>query len=122
VNEVLMSDYQSIVTEVDGGVGILTLNKAQRHNAFDEQLIAEITAGLRELDADAEVRVVVLSSTGKSFCAGADLNWMRAAAATRRRKTCATRSAWPSSCRPSTNSRSRRLRACRDLPTAVASA
>jgi methylglutaconyl-CoA hydratase len=53
VNEALMSDYQSIVTEVDGGVGILTLNKAQRHNAFDEQLIAEITAGLRELDADA---------------------------------------------------------------------
>jgi len=76
----LMSDYQSIVTEVDGGVGILTLNKAQRHNAFDEQLIAEITAGLRALDADPEVRAVVLSSTGKSFCAGADLNWMRAAA------------------------------------------
>ena len=75
-----MSDYQSIVTEVDGGVGILTLNKAQRHNAFDEQLIATITAGLRELDADPAVRAVVLSSTGKSFCAGADLNWMRAAA------------------------------------------
>jgi hypothetical protein len=44
-----MSEYQSILTEVDGGVGILTLNKAQRHNAFDEQLIAEMTAGLREL-------------------------------------------------------------------------
>jgi enoyl-CoA hydratase/carnithine racemase len=45
-----MSEYQSILTEVDGNVGILTLNKAQRHNAFDEQLIAEITAGLRELE------------------------------------------------------------------------
>lgn len=75
-----MGDYQSIVTEVDSGVGILTLNKAQRHNAFDEQLIAEITAALHELDADPDVRVVVLSSTGRSFCAGADLNWMRAAA------------------------------------------
>ena len=75
-----MSEYQSIMTEVDGSVGILTLNRAQRHNAFDEQLIAEITAGLRELEADEGVRAVVLSSTGKSFCAGADLHWMKRAA------------------------------------------
>ena len=73
-------NYQSIITEVDGAVGILTLNKAERHNAFDEVLIAEITAGLRELAADPRVRAVVLSSTGKSFCAGADLNWMKRAA------------------------------------------
>jgi methylglutaconyl-CoA hydratase len=72
--------YQSIITEVDNAVGILTLNKAERHNAFDEVLIAEITAGLRELEADPRVRAVVLSSTGKSFCAGADLNWMKRAA------------------------------------------
>ncbi|MBL8394176.1 MAG: enoyl-CoA hydratase/isomerase family protein [Candidatus Accumulibacter sp.] len=76
-----MSDYRSIITEVDGGVGILTLNRAQRHNAFDEELIAEITAGLRELASAPQVRIVVLSSTGKSFCAGADLNWMKRAAA-----------------------------------------
>lgn len=75
-----MNQYQSIITEVDGAVGILTLNKSERHNAFDETLIAEITAGLRELEADPRVRAVVLSSTGKSFCAGADLNWMKRAA------------------------------------------
>lgn len=75
-----MREYQSIITEVDGNVGILTLNKAKRHNAFDEQLIAEITAGLRELEADPRVRAVVLSSTGKSFCAGADVHWMQRAA------------------------------------------
>ena len=46
-----MSDYQFIITEVDGGVGMLTLNKAHRHNAFDDELIAEMTAALRELDA-----------------------------------------------------------------------
>lgn len=73
--------YQSILIEVDAPVGILTLNKAERHNAFDEVLIDEITRGLRELEADPRVRVVVLSSTGKSFCAGADLNWMKRAAA-----------------------------------------
>jgi len=64
--------YQSIITEVDDSIGILTLNKAERHNAFDE-----MTSGLLELEADPRVRVVVLSSTGKSFCAGADLNWVR---------------------------------------------
>lgn len=74
-------NFKSIVTEVDGGIGILTLNKAERHNAFDETLIAEITAGLRQLDTDRRVRVVVVSAAGKSFCAGADLNWMKRAAA-----------------------------------------
>ncbi len=75
-----MSDYRSIITEVDGGVGIVTLNRAQRHNAFDDELIAELTAGLHELRDDPLTRVVVVSSTGKSFCAGADLNWMKRAA------------------------------------------
>jgi methylglutaconyl-CoA hydratase len=72
--------YQSILLEADGPVGILTLNRAERHNAFDETLIEEITRGLRELEANPQVRVVVLSSVGKSFCAGADLNWMKRAA------------------------------------------
>ncbi len=72
--------FSSILIEVDGPVGILTLNKADRHNAFDEALIAEITAGLKQLEADPTVRVVVLSAAGKSFCAGADLNWMKRAA------------------------------------------
>jgi len=72
--------YQSILIEVDGPLGILTLNKPERHNAFDEMLIAEITAGLWELEAHPKVRAIVLSSTGKSFCAGADLNWMKRAA------------------------------------------
>jgi methylglutaconyl-CoA hydratase len=72
--------YQSIITEVDDSIGLLTLNKAERHNAFDEVLVAEMTSGLLELEADPRVRVVVLSSTGKSFCAGADLNWLRASA------------------------------------------
>ena len=51
------------------------------HNAFDETLIAEMTATLRALGADDEVRAVVLAGRGESFSAGADLNWMRRAAA-----------------------------------------
>lgn len=72
-----MSAYQSILVEIDGPVGILTLNKALRHNAFDDELIAEITIGLLELEEAPAVRAVILSAIGKSFCAGADLNWMK---------------------------------------------
>ena len=72
--------YQSIITEIDDSVGILTLNKADRHNAFDDVLVDEIISGLIELEDDPRVRVVVLSSTGKNFCAGADLTWMKRSA------------------------------------------
>ncbi|MDR1935604.1 MAG: enoyl-CoA hydratase/isomerase family protein [Candidatus Accumulibacter sp.] len=69
--------YQSIITEVDAGVGILTLNRADRHNVLDRTLVAEMTAALLALDKAPGVRVIVLSSTGKSFCAGTDPAWVR---------------------------------------------
>ena len=72
--------YQSIITEVDDGIGILTLNKAERQNVFDELLIAEITSGLVELESDPSVRAVVLSASGRNFSAGTDQNWMKRAA------------------------------------------
>ncbi|HZV55706.1 MAG TPA: enoyl-CoA hydratase/isomerase family protein [Rhodocyclaceae bacterium] len=72
--------YQNIVTEIDSGIGIITLNRADRHNAFDAELISELTQAFAGMAGDDSVRVVVLSSTGKSFCAGADLGWMRKAA------------------------------------------
>jgi methylglutaconyl-CoA hydratase len=69
--------YQSILTEIDSGVGIITLNRADRHNAFDDGLIGELSEAINIMAAEPAVRVVVISSTGKSFCAGADLNWMK---------------------------------------------
>ncbi len=59
------------------GVATLTLNRPDRHNAFDDALIADMTAVLDGFAAAPQVRAVVLRSTGKSFSAGADLNWMR---------------------------------------------
>ncbi|WP_205665116.1 enoyl-CoA hydratase/isomerase family protein [Caldimonas tepidiphila] len=59
------------------GVIWLWMNRPELHNAFDEQLIAELTGALRALDADAGTRVLVLAGRGKSFSAGADLNWMQ---------------------------------------------
>jgi methylglutaconyl-CoA hydratase len=66
-----------IITEVDGKVGMLTLNRADRHNVLDRALVAEMTAGLLALDEAPDVCVIVLSSTGKTFCAGTDPAWMR---------------------------------------------
>ena len=60
----------------DGSVWI-TLNRPEVHNAFDERLIAELTDALSALGADDAVRAVVLTGSGRSFSAGADLNWMR---------------------------------------------
>jgi methylglutaconyl-CoA hydratase len=72
--------YQNILTEIDAGIGIVTLNRAERHNAFDEAMIAELSEVMLSMANDPAVRVVVISSIGKSFCAGADLNWMQRAA------------------------------------------
>ena len=57
-------------------VALVTLNRPDVHNAFDETLIAELTEALRTLDTNPRVRAVVLLGNGKSFCAGADLKWM----------------------------------------------
>ena len=62
---------------IAGGVATVTLARADVHNAFDEALIAGLTRTLAELDADPAVRVVVLGGEGRSFCAGADLDWMQ---------------------------------------------
>jgi len=63
--------------DVNDAVAVVALARPDVHNAFDEALIAELTRTLAALDADPGVRVVVLAGQGKSFCAGADLNWMQ---------------------------------------------
>lgn len=71
----------STIIHIRDGIATLTLNRPERHNAFDDALIATLTASLRELEADPAVHVVVLAASGKSFSAGADLNWMQRMAA-----------------------------------------
>lgn len=68
-----------LLQETDArGVATLTLNRPAVHNAFNDALIARLDRAFAELGADPSVRVVVLAGAGKSFCAGADLNWMKA--------------------------------------------
>ena len=68
---------KTIAIEHQGPVGLVTLNRPERHNAFDDAMVAELTEALRALEGDESVRLVVLSGAGPSFCAGADLNWMK---------------------------------------------
>jgi methylglutaconyl-CoA hydratase len=67
--------------EIENGIGTVVMDRPDRHNAFDEHVIAELTAGFTGLGADDSVRAVVLRGAGKSFSAGADLDWMRRMAA-----------------------------------------
>lgn len=64
-----------------GAVAEIALNRPQVHNAFDDALIAALTATLQSLERDPAVRAVVLTGSGASFSAGADLHWMRGMAA-----------------------------------------
>lgn len=61
----------------EDGVAWITLTRPEVHNAFNDTLIAELTVALEGIGTDERVRVVVLEAKGRSFSAGADLNWMQ---------------------------------------------
>ena len=71
--------YETLLTRRDGFVEYLTLNRPDVRNAFNEQMIAELTAWTAAMNADDDVRVAVLAGTGKVFSAGADIAWMASA-------------------------------------------
>ncbi len=67
-----------IILQTDArGVATLTLNRAEKHNAFDDRMIADLLRALDKIEKDNSIRILVLRAAGKSFCAGADLDWMR---------------------------------------------
>ncbi|MEN1928464.1 enoyl-CoA hydratase-related protein [Luteimonas sp. MJ250] len=74
-----MSSNLTVIRQ--GAIARLRLDRPSVHNAFDDALIAGLTAALEDLGEDRSVRVVVLEGAGASFSAGADLNWMRGMAA-----------------------------------------
>jgi methylglutaconyl-CoA hydratase len=71
----------SLLVETQNGIATLTLNRPEVHNAFDETLIADLADAFAKAAHDDSVRVLVLRGNGKSFSAGADLNWMKRMAA-----------------------------------------
>ena len=72
----MTNTYNTILVETDArGVATLTLNRPDKHNALNGELIAELYDAAEKLAADDDVRIVVLTGAGKSFCAGGDFNW-----------------------------------------------
>lgn len=72
--------YQHLTVETNSrGVARVTLNRPEVKNAFNEQLIADITAAMNALSKDESARIVVLQGAGDAFSAGADLSWMKRA-------------------------------------------
>jgi len=63
--------------EENGPVTFVTLNRPDVHNAFNADLISELTDAFASLGSSTRTRVIVLAGAGRSFCAGGDLNWMR---------------------------------------------
>ncbi len=66
-----------LIVEVANHVGRITLNRPEVRNAFNDDVIAELTQAFKDMGANSEVRCIVLAAEGSAFCAGADLNWMR---------------------------------------------
>ncbi len=73
--------YETIKLEINArGIATLTLNRPDLHNAFNDVLIGELHDAVNGLSANKDARVIILRGAGKSFSAGADLNWMKQAA------------------------------------------
>jgi len=71
-------DYEELNVEVDNrGVAYLTLNRPETHNALSALLIKELQYACDTLGQSDDIRVIVLTGSGKTFCAGGDLRWMK---------------------------------------------
>src|SRR5687767_12577630 len=68
--------YEFLTTRRDGSVEYLTLNRPDVRNAFNDQVIDELARWADAVSKDAGIRAAVIAGAGKTFCAGADLNWM----------------------------------------------
>lgn len=75
-----------VLLETKNQVSTLTLNRPDVHNAFNEELIEGIHQAMKHLAQDPETRVVIITGSGQSFCAGGDLNWMKRSASYTREK------------------------------------
>ncbi len=69
--------YKTLLVDIKNSIGIVWMNLPKAHNALNETMISELTAVMRTLGDDPEVRIVVLAGAGESFCAGADPKWMQ---------------------------------------------
>ena len=68
--------WQNVLLDIGDGIGVLTLNRPEKLNAFAGEMRREIADALDSLEADPSVRVIVITGAGRGFCAGADVGYM----------------------------------------------
>ena len=69
--------YETIKTQKEKDIFTITLNRPDVHNAMNVKLMQELTSCFKKVSGDKAVRIIILTGNGASFCAGADLNWMK---------------------------------------------
>lgn len=69
-----MAEFKELLYEIKNGAAIITLNRPDKRNALNDQIIADLRQAIMKADADDQIRLVVLRGAGKDFCAGADLS------------------------------------------------
>lgn len=74
-----MNEFNTIATEYNGQVVTLWLARPEVHNALDDVMVREISTFFTSIEEDTEIRLIVIRGKGRSFCSGADLNWMKRA-------------------------------------------
>ncbi len=76
----MSKSFNTLELQADGPAARIWLNRPELRNAFDDEVIGELSAAFAQVVAKSDVRVIVLGARGPAFCAGANLNWMRRAA------------------------------------------
>jgi methylglutaconyl-CoA hydratase len=70
-------EYKTVLLELKDHIATVILNRPEVHNAFNDELINDLYDVFAHLNNDEDIRVIILTGNGKTFCAGADLNWMK---------------------------------------------
>jgi methylglutaconyl-CoA hydratase len=73
----MQNSYENIQVTAEGQVAKLWLNRPEQHNAFNRNMVRELTSFFHEAGQSADLRIILMQGNGKSFCAGADLQWMK---------------------------------------------
>jgi methylglutaconyl-CoA hydratase len=69
-----MGEFNDLIYEIKNSIGWVTLNRPEKRNALNHEIVSQLKSALAEAETDDQVRVVVLRGAGKDFCAGADLS------------------------------------------------
>ena len=70
-------DFETLEINRNEDIFTIYLNRPEVHNAMNEKLMKELTFCFKQINKDRKIKIIVLTGKGKSFCAGADLNWMK---------------------------------------------